>query len=69
VRVLDASGIDVANPRLTVTPRTPGAKLVKIAPDPEFPGVLGVELQLAEGENQFVFTAGSVSRVYTVLGK
>jgi subtilisin family serine protease len=68
-RVVDGAGIDVPDAELAVTTDTPGAAVSEVARLDGKPGVFGVALTLAAGENSFVFRSGEVSRTVTITGK
>ncbi len=68
-RVVDGAGIDVPGATITVTTETPGAKVQEVSPVDGRPGVIGIAVQLAAGENVFKLTAGAVSRTVTITGQ
>ena len=69
VRVVDGAGIDVPGAELEVATNTPGAAVSELARLEGKPGVIGVALTLAAGENRFVFRSGQVTRRVTITGR
>ena len=66
-RVVDASGIEIVDAKLTVT-STSGGKVIGVEAQADNPGVFLVGLEPAKGENVFQFSAGGVNRTVTITG-
>lgn len=67
-RVVDASGIEIVDARLTVTSMS-GGKVVGVEAQTDNPGVFLVELAPAKGDNVFQFSAGGITRTVEITGK